>query len=340
MSGDSVNESNLIKKYTINSDVSNKLSSLEIGKTLNKELVTEDFDNATLLEELYSLKGQNLLLVKNEIRNKLNETCNSGRINNYIIDNKQVVDGISKLDKNADVLKSLINMTGDFSSEKMKSIDRLAGKWSSFHNIYKSQLEDLLVNTFSLDDPDHKIKRNTHTYRINKLSKELQKLQESKNPNTKDYDNFYRNKAASLQNQYDGTVLNYSRVSENGKYVDKYIIFANGGCLKNVGGKLVIEYDYHFHKNNPNVHFTLEVIKNPKEYISKMNYSVFDSKRNRDFKMEEIPTVLISPVGMYGKVLVLENDKLFLDNCSGRHEERFRFRESLDNPCNFEVKEV
>ena len=43
---------------------------------------------------------------------------------------------------------------------------------------------------------------------------------------------------------------------------------------------------------------------------------------------------------MYGKVLVLENDKLFLDNCSGRHEERFRFRETLDNPCNFEVKEV
>ena len=56
--------------------------------------------------------------------------------------------------------------------------------------------------------------------------------------------------------------------------------------------------------------------------------------------MEEIPTVLISPVGMYGKVLVLENDMIYLENCSGRLEERFRFRELMESPCNFPAKEV
>ena len=53
-----------------------------------------------------------------------------------------------------------------------------------------------------------------------------------KNPNKKNYDKFYKNEVVSLQSQSDGTVLNYSRVIEKGKYVDKYMIFANGGCLK------------------------------------------------------------------------------------------------------------
>ena len=71
-----------------------------------------------------------------------------------------------------------------------------------------------------------------------------------------------------------------------------------------------------------------------------MNYTTVDSERDEHFKMEEIPTVLISPVNMYGKVLVLENEKLYLDNCSGRKEERFRFRELIENPCNFSNKKV
>ena len=231
-------------------------------------------------------------------------------------------------------------MTGDFSSDKMKSIDRMAKKWSEFHNIYKSQLEELLVDRFKLDDPDHKIKSDTHKYRISKLNRKLQKIREMKNPNNRNYDKFYKNEAVSLQSQFDGTVLNYSRVSEKGKYVDKYMIFANGGCLKNLGGKLVIEYDYHYHRNNPNLHFTLEVIKDEKDYLAKMNYAIVDVDRNNNFKMEEIPTVLISPVGMYGKVLVLENDMIYLENCSGRLEERFRFRELMESPCNFPAKEV
>ena len=311
-----------------------------IAEKLNLELSTSTFDNATLLEEFYSLKGQNLLLIKDDIRKKIGESCDDGTVAEYIVNNKNVIDGISKLDKNADVLKSMVNMTGDFSSDKMKSIDRMAKKWSEFHNIYKSQLEELLVDRFKLDDPDHKIKSDTHKYRISKLNRKLQKIREMKNPNNRNYDKFYKNEAVSLQSQFDGTVLNYSRVSEKGKYVDKYMIFANGGCLKNLGGKLVIEYDYHYHRNNPNLHFTLEVIKDEKDYLAKMNYAIVDVDRNNNFKMEEIPTVLISPVGMYGKVLVLENDMIYLENCSGRLEERFRFRELMESPCNFPAKEV
>ena len=318
----------------------NFTSSSDIAEKLNYELSIADFDNATLIEEYYSLKGQNLLLIKNDIRKKLTESCEDNTVADYIVRNKDVIDGISKLDRNADVLKSMVNMTGDFSSDKMKSIDRMANKWSEFHNIYKSQLEDLLVDRYKLNDPDHRIKRDTQNFRINKLNRELQKIRESNNPNNKYYDKFYRNEEASLQSQLDGTVLNYSRVTEKGKYVDKYMIFANGGCLKNLGGKIGIEYDYHYHRNNPNLHFNIEVIKDKKDYLAKMNYSVVDTERNRKFKMEEIPTVLISPLGMYGKVLVLKNDRLYLDNCSGRLEERFRFREQMESPCDFPEKEV
>ena len=109
---------------------------------------------------------------------------------------------------------------------------------------------------------------------------------------------------------------------------------------QNLGGKLIIEYDYNYHRNNPNLHFNFEVINTNKDYLAKMNYAVVDEKRNSKFKMEEVPTVLISPVGMYGKVLVVENDRIFLDNCSGRLGERFRFRELMESPCNFPAREV
>ena len=310
-----------------------------IVENLKLELVSDDFDNSTLLEEYYSSRGLNLLIYKRKIKDKINENCAFG-IKPYIFDYKDIIDKVSKIDRNADVLKSMINMTGSYTSDKMKSVDKVVNKWNDFHTNYKDQLEDLLVKSFSIHDPDHKIKRNTHNFRINKLKRELQRLKEKKNPNNTEYDKFFRNEQVSLQNQNDGTILNYSRVIENGKYVDKYLIFVNGGCLKNIGGKLVIEYDYHFHKNNSNLHFTIEVINNNKDYIAKMNYTTVDSDRDEKFRMDEIPTILISPVNMYSKVLVLENEKLYLDNCSGRKEERFRFREVIENSCNFSNKKV
>ena len=206
--------------------------------------------------------------------------------------------------------------------------------------MYNSQLEDLLVEKLDLTDSNHRIERDTHKYRINKYKQELEKIRKDNNPNSESYDKFYRNQEVSLQNQNDGTVLNYSRVSDRGKFVDKYMIFANGGCLKNLGGKLVIEYDYNFQRNNPNLHFNFEVINNPKDYIAKMNLSLVDEKRNRNFTMNEVPTVLISPVGMYGRVLAIENENIFLRNCNGKLSERFRFRELIESPCDFPEKEV
>ena len=55
-------------------------------------------------------------------------------------------------------------MTGDFSADKMKSVDRMANKWSDFHNAYKAQLEDLLVDRFKLHD--HHKKLNSITINI------------------------------------------------------------------------------------------------------------------------------------------------------------------------------
>ena len=311
-----------------------------LGEILNRELSTSEFDNSTLIEEYYSQRGQNLLFIKEKIRNNLIKSCNNDKLKDFLVENKDSMDTITKLDKNANILKSMINMTGDFSGENDKEIDKVSSKWNEFHSMYKSQLEDLLVEKLDLTDSNHRIERDTHKYRINKYKQELEKIRKDNNPNSESYDKFYRNQEVSLQNQNDGTVLNYSRVSERGKFVDKYMIFANGGCLKNLGGKLVIEYDYNFQRNNPNLHFNFEVINNPKDYIAKMNLSLVDEKRNRNFTMNEVPTVLISPVGMYGRVLAIENENIFLRNCNGKLSERFRFRELIESPCDFPEKEV
>ena len=278
----------------------NFVSNTSIGETLNKELVVSEFDNSTLIEEYYSQKGQNLLFIKENIRNNLLKNCKDDSLKQFLIDNKNTMDLITNLDDNANLLKNMINMTGDYSGKNDKKIDKMASKWSEFHNIYKSQLEDIITDKFKISDPDHRIERDTHKYRLNKYARELEKIKMSKNPNKGNYDKFYRNQLVSLQNQKDGTVLNYSRVSEKGKFLDKYLIF-HGGCLKNLGGKLEIEYDYNFKRNNPNLHFNFEIIENPKDYIAKMNYSFVDERRNRKFNMNEVPTVLISPVGMYGR---------------------------------------
>lgn len=324
------------KKLCVEGFTSNE----EIGETLNRELISADFDISTLVEEYYSQRGQNLLFIKENIQNNLIKNCDNDKLKEFLIENKDTMDTISKLDTNVNVLKSMINMTGDFSESKDKEIDKMSGKWNEFHSMYKSQLEDLLMKKLSIADPDHRIERDTHKYRINKFKRDLEKLRVSNNPNSDSYDKFYRNQAVSLQNQFDGTVLNYSRVSEKGRYLDKYMIFANGGCLKNLGGKLVIEYDYIFQRNNSNLHFNLEIITDPKDYIAKMNTSKVDVRRNKNFQMDETPTVLISPVGMYSKVIVIENEKIFLDNCTGKLSERFRFRELIESPCDFPEKEV
>ena len=62
-----------------------------------------------------------------------------------------------------------------------------------------------------------------------------------------------------------------------------------------------------------------------------MNYSFVDERRNRKFNMNEVPTVLISPVGMYGRVLKIENEKIFLENCNGDINERFRLRDLIES---------
>ena len=318
----------------------NFVSNTSIGETLNKELVTSEFDASTLIEEYYSQKGQNLLFIKENIRNNLLSNCKDDKLKQFLIDNKGTMDLVTNLDDNANLLKSMLNMSGDYSGENDKETNKMASKWSEFHSIYKSQLEDMLIDKFKISDPDHRIERDTHKYRINKYSRELEKIKMLKNPNKRNFDKFYRNQQVSLQCQNDGTVLNYSRVSEKGKFVDKYLIFANGGCLKNLGGKLEIEYDYNFQRNNPNLHFNFEIIENPKDYIAKMNYTFVDESRNRNFKMNEVPTVLISPVGMYGKVIKIENEKIYLENCDGHINERFRFRELIESPCDFPEKEV
>ena len=326
-----INERCLLEKFTSNES---------LGEVLNRELGTSEFDNSTLIEEYYSQRGQNLLFIKENIRNNLIKSCKNDKLKEFLVENKDSMDTITKLDKNSNLLKSMINMTGDFSGENDKEIDKISSKWNEFHSMYNSQLEDLLVEKLDLTDSNHRIERDTHKYRIKKYKQELEKIRKDNNPNSGSYDKFYRNQEVSLQNQNDGTVLNYSRVSERGKFVDKYMVFANGGCLKNLGGKLVIEYDYNFQRNNPNLHFNLEVINNPKDYIAKMNLSLIDEKRNRKFTMNEVPTVLISPVGMYGRVLAIENENIFLRNCNGKLSERFRFRELIESPCDFPEKEV
>ena len=92
-------------------------------------------------------------------------------------------------------------MTGDYSGKNDKKIDKMASKWSEFHNIYKSQLEDIITDKFKISDPDHRIERDTHKYRLNKYARELEKIKMSKNPNKGNYDKFYRNQLVSLQNQ-------------------------------------------------------------------------------------------------------------------------------------------
>ncbi len=76
----------------------------------------------------------------------------------------------------------MINMTGDFNETKDKEIDKMSGKWNEFHNMYKSQLEDLLMKKLSISDPDHRIERDTHKYRIKKFKRDLEKLRVSNNP--------------------------------------------------------------------------------------------------------------------------------------------------------------
>ena len=66
-----------------------------------------------------------------------------------------------------------------------------------------------------------------------------------------------------------------------------------------------------------------------------MNYIVVDEERNKKSQLDEIPVVLISPFNLYGKVLVLKESRLFIENCTGRKEEQFRFQFLTDNKCSY-----
>ncbi len=39
-----------------------------------------------------------------------------------------------------------------------KETNKMASKWSEFHSIYKSQLEDMLIDKFKISDPDIELK--------------------------------------------------------------------------------------------------------------------------------------------------------------------------------------
>ena len=68
----------------------NFVSNTSIGETLNKELVVSEFDNSTLIEEYYSQKGQNLLFIKENIRNNLLKNCKDDSLKQFLIDNKKI----------------------------------------------------------------------------------------------------------------------------------------------------------------------------------------------------------------------------------------------------------
>ena len=298
---------------------------------LNNELKNSSFDNETLIEELYSLKKLNLLDIKRNIKDKIyNDVCEGDLyIPERLLSKKELIKYLGDLDKNALKIQETTGLKSDEINETSKI-------YAKFHEKYKTQLEELIKKTFDNSDPDTDEKMKEYEEQIASLNKQITNINKKNSKHRTSFDDFYLKKKVSLQNLADGSILNFSRVIENAKFVDKYIIFVNDGCLKYNGFNLSIEYDWKYQMRNPQIHFNIEVIETEKDYLAKMNYITIDKERNSQFSLKESPVVLISPYNLYGKVLVLKESRIFIENCTGILEEQFIFRSFFDNVCSYD----
>ena len=298
---------------------------------LNNELENSSFDNETLIEELYSLKKLNLLDIKRNIKDKIyNDVCEGDLyIPERLLSKKELIKYLGDLDKNALKIQETTGLKSDEINETSKI-------YAKFHEKYKTQLEELIKKTFDNSDPDTDEKMKEYEEQIVSLNKQITNINKKNSKHRTSFDDFYLKKKVSLQNLADGSILNFSRVIENAKFVDKYIIFVNDGCLKYNGFNLSIEYDWKYQMRNPQIHFNIEVIETEKDYLAKMNYITIDKERNSQFSLKESPVVLISPYNLYGKVLVLKESRIFIENCTGILEEQFIFRSFFDNVCSYD----
>lgn len=297
---------------------------------LNKELESNDFDSESLIEEMFSLKKLNLLDIKRDIKDKIFNSVCSGElyIPERLTNKKELIKYLGELDKKASNIHEATGL-------KDKELVENSRKYAVFHEKYKNQLEELLLNNFKLSDPDTEEKLKDNEEILKSLNNQITNIKKKRNKFKTAFDDFNMKKKVSLQNLADGTILNFSRIVENGKFVDKYMILVNDGCLKFNGVSLSIEYDWKYQMRNPQIHFNIEVLETKKDYLAKMNYIVVDEDRNKNFQLDEIPVVLISPFNLYGKVLVLKESRLFIENCTGRKEEQFRFHFLTDNKCSY-----
>ena len=298
---------------------------------LNNELENSSFDNETLIEELYSLKKLNLLDIKRNIKDKIyNDVCEGDLyIPERLLSKKELIKYLGDLDKNALKIQETTGLKSDEINETSKI-------YAKFHEKYKTQLEELIKKTFDNSDPDTDEKMKEYEEQIVSLNKQITNINKKNSKHRTSFDDFYLKKKVSLQNLADGSILNFSRVIENAKFVDKYMIFVNDGCLKYNGFNLSIEYDWKYQMRNPQIHFNIEVIETEKDYLAKMNYITIDKERNSQFSLKESPVVLISPYNLYGKVLVLKESRIFIENCTGILEEQFIFRSFFDNVCSYD----
>ena len=298
---------------------------------LNNELKNSSFDNETLIEELYSLKKLNLLDIKRNIKDKIyNDVCEGDLyIPERLLSKKELIKYLGDLDKNALKIQETTGLKSDEINETSKI-------YAKFHEKYKTQLEELIKKTFDNSDPDTDEKMKEYEEQIVSLNKQITNINKKNSKHRTSFDDFYLKKKVSLQNLADGSILNFSRVIENAKFVDKYMIFVNDGCLKYNGFNLSIEYDWKYQMRNPQIHFNIEVIETEKDYLAKMNYITIDKERNSQFSLKESPVVLISPYNLYGKVLVLKESRIFIENCTGILEEQFIFRSFFDNVCSYD----
>ena len=299
-------------------------------KKLKEELDNSDLDNETLLEEMFAIKNLNLLDIKKSIKDKIYNSVCSGEyyIPERIKDKRDLIKYLGELDKNA---SKIHEATGLNNNELIES----SNKYALFHEKYKNQLEELLFKNFDLTDfnTDEKIKEYENTLIL--LNNQISNLKRKDIIKKSALEDFKLKKRVSLKSLADGTILNFTRIVENGKFVDKYMIMVNDGCLKYNGINLSIEYDWKYQMRNPQIHFNIEIIENEKEYLAKMNYMIVDEERNKNLEILELPVILISPSNLYGKVLVLRDSRIFIENCTGRKEEQFKIHQLTNNECSY-----
>ena len=225
-------------------------------KVLNEELESSDFDSESLIEEMFSLKKLNLLDIKRDIKDKIFNSVCSGElyIPERLTNKKDLIKYLGQLDKNASKIHEATGL-------KDKELVETSRKYAVFHEKYKNQLEELLLNNFKLSDPDTEEKLKDNEEILKSLNNQITNIKKKRNKFKTAFDDFNMKKRVSLQNLADGTILNFSRIVENAKFVDKYMIFVNDGCLKFNGVSLSVEYDWKYQMRNPQIHFNIEVIK-------------------------------------------------------------------------------